>query len=124
MLVIVAKLLVKLPAVPAVRSSALVLPVPVIHVTRTLSLSRAMVVMRKAEALLVASVPARNSAKLFCPSPSGSAVGAALGQVTQLKYWTCHKSGRPSALPSGLNATGTHAENSDVLLFVSVAVAV
>src|SRR5882724_10487814 len=97
---------------------------PVIHVTRMSLASFAIAVMRKAEALLVGSVPLRNSARLFCPSPSGSAVGAALGHVTQPKYWNCHKSGRPSALPSGLNATGMHAENSDVLLLVSVAVAV
>src|SRR5438876_11851453 len=99
-----AKLLVlKLPDTPAVRCSALVLPKTVVHVTRRLVLSHVMETMRKAETLLVGSVPLTNSAKLFCPSPSGSALGAALGEVTEPKYWTCHRSGRPSLLLSGSN---------------------
>src|SRR6266446_6420780 len=52
-----AKLLVaKLPPTPAERSSALVLPGPVIHVTRILVLTRVMEVIPKKEALLVGSV--------------------------------------------------------------------
>src|SRR5437667_11115815 len=75
-----AKLLVaKLPDAPAVRCSALVLPGLVVQVTRRLLPSGATDVMRNAEALLVGSVPARNSARLLCPSPSASwEVSAAL----------------------------------------------
>src|SRR5438552_3195670 len=58
-----AKSLVKLPAAPAVRSSALVLLMPVCHVTRMFVLTGVMAVMPKKEALLVGSVLARNSGR-------------------------------------------------------------
>jgi len=55
------------------------------------------------DASLVGSVPAKNSAMLFWPSPSGSAVAAACGQFVQPKYCNCqHVNGSPGvtlALP-------------------------
>ena len=63
----------KLPLVPAVRWSALVLPLPIVHVTRMLVATRVIDVMPKNEALLVGSVPARNSCRFVNPSPSASA---------------------------------------------------
>src|ERR1017187_4439454 len=60
--------------VPAVRCSAFVLPLPMVHVTVTLLPVRVRLVMRNAAVLLVGSVPARNSCRLLIPSPSASAL--------------------------------------------------
>src|ERR1035437_2878185 len=46
--------------------------------------------IRSAEPGLFGSVPARNSAWLFRPSPSGSALAAAWGQPEQPKCANCH----------------------------------
>src|ERR1035441_1407775 len=45
--------------------------------------------MRNTDVLLVGSVPARNSARLFWPSPSGSAAPSACGQLVHPKYCNC-----------------------------------
>src|SRR5207245_4286831 len=39
--------------------------------------------------ILVGSEPERNSAVLFIPSPSASALASASGQLVQPKYWSC-----------------------------------
>src|SRR3989442_1375525 len=62
---------------------------PIAQVTRRLLPAGGIAVMRNTEALLVGLVPTRNSARLFIPSPSGSAVGAALGSLVLPKYWIC-----------------------------------
>src|ERR1022692_4420077 len=60
-------------------------------------------VTRSTDALFVGSVPDRNSALLFWPSPSGSALASACGQFVQPKYCNCqHVNGSPAvtlALP-------------------------
>src|ERR1043166_3723226 len=91
----VAKLFEKLPLAPAVRSSALVLPGPIIHKTRTSLPSRATEVTRNEDALLVGSVPTRDSCKLDRPSPSASALASLASNG--LKPYCCSK---PFSIPS------------------------
>src|SRR6266404_1646570 len=46
--------------------------------------------MWKYDTALVGSVPARNSSKLDCPSPSASTSDAAMGLLMLPKYCICH----------------------------------
>src|ERR1017187_2329627 len=80
---------------PAVHCKALVLPVPVIQLIRTLLPVFTTLVMRNAEALLVGSVPARYSCRLLIPSPSASAL-ARLGLNGSKPYCCFHAFRIPS----------------------------
>src|ERR1017187_687499 len=75
---------------PAVDCTTLVVPPAVLHVTTTSLPDGNTEVICNPDALLVGFVPARNSARLFWPSPSGSAFAAAAGLVVLPKYWICH----------------------------------
>src|ERR1017187_5540428 len=81
--------------VPAVRCSALVLPLPIVHVTATLLPVRVRLVMRNADAPLVGLVPAKYSCKLLIPSPSASAL-ARLG-LNGSRLYCCFQ---PFGIPS------------------------
>src|ERR1043166_3705044 len=96
-----AKLFEKLPAEPAVRSSALVLAGTVIHVTRMLVLVFTMEVMPRNDALLVGFVPAWNSCRLVKPSPSLS-VPATVGSNRSKPNCCFQLHGRPSPATSRL----------------------
>jgi hypothetical protein len=74
---------------PVFTCTTLVYPPAVVQVTSTSLPCVVTEVICKPEALLVGLVPARNSAKLFWPSPSGSALAAAAGFVVLPKYWIC-----------------------------------
>src|SRR5262249_49481465 len=65
----------------AVACTTFVEPPPVVHVIAMSLPCGCTEMIRKPEALLFGSVPARNSARLFMPSPSGSSVGAEPGQL-------------------------------------------
>src|SRR5207249_1287737 len=80
---------VKLVRSPAVLCTTLVRPPTLLQVIVTSSPCGAIERMRKADTLLVGSEPERNSAVLFIPSPSPSALASASGQLVQLKYWIC-----------------------------------
>src|ERR1022692_3014910 len=71
---------------PAFTCTTLVLPPAVAHVTRISAPWGVTEMMWKNEALLVGSVPERNSQRLLQPSPSGSAFCAAAGLVVLPKY--------------------------------------
>src|SRR5438477_5868211 len=74
---------------PLVACTTLVFPPAVAHVTRMSEPCDVTAVIWKQEALLVGSVPVRNSQRLSQPSPSGSAFDAAAELVVLPKYWTC-----------------------------------
>src|ERR1017187_5987530 len=85
---------------PGAACKALVLPLPIVHVTSRLAPVRVTLVIRKADALLVGSVPARYSCKLLNPSPSASQLaqdpGALVVVPSPPKNILRHQSGMPS----------------------------
>src|ERR1017187_2387621 len=87
------KLLVLYPplASPAVACTALVYPPTVFQVMSMSPLFCGVTeMMCSPDELLLGSLPDRNSARLFRPSPSGSAVASACGQLVQPKCDNCH----------------------------------
>src|ERR1017187_7757689 len=96
---------------PGVTCKALVLPLPIVHVTSRLAPVLMTLVIRNVDAVFVGLVPARYSCRLDMPSPPGSPVAQEPGTFVVVpfppKYSCRHQLGMPSPTLSRLGLAET-----------------